>query len=80
MSTEYCEWCGSSKHSSDRCPTRNLVRALTGYDYDSQNMPDLVVIAADEENLETAIEEAHMAQHIIEGKSYFKHSVRTAKK
>ena len=57
-----CEWCGSSRHPSDNCPTRELVRALTGDVYDSDNLPD-VVLVGDIENLDTMIGIGHTLQH-----------------
>lgn len=27
-SVNNCKWCGSNKHSQNRCPTRNFVKAL----------------------------------------------------
>ena len=70
--TEYCEWCGSSKHQSDECPTLNLVKALTGKPFHETNMPDLVVIT-DDKGLERSIEEAHMLQHLFkDGKASIK--------
>ena len=57
-----CEWCGSSKHPSDRCPTRELVRGLTGENFVPDNLPD-VLIVGDIDNLEKMVCIAHTLQH-----------------
>ena len=77
MSEEYCKWCGSNRHSSDNCRIRNLSGMLTGDDFDPNNLPDVLVIA-NEDNLFEAIDEAHFHQHLREGKlSSNKHRKRT---
>jgi len=57
-----CEWCGSSKHPSDRCPTRELVRGLTGEPYNSEILPDVLIIG-DIDTLEKMVGIAHTLQH-----------------
>jgi hypothetical protein len=59
-----CEWCGSSKHKSDNCPTRNLVRYLNDETLSPEDrLPD-VTVTTNEDNLDKTIEEAHFLQHI----------------
>jgi len=57
-----CEWCGSDRHLSGNCPTRELVRGLTGEDFDQNNLPD-VLIVGDIDNLEKMVGIAHTLQH-----------------
>ena len=57
-----CEWCGSSKHLSDRCPTRELVRGLTGEPYNPELLPEVLLIGSIDE-LEKMVGIAHTLQH-----------------
>ena len=57
-----CEWCGSSRHTSDKCPTYNLVGALTGEGYDPEVLPDVVLVGKIED-LDTMIGIGHTLQH-----------------
>jgi hypothetical protein len=64
-----CEWCGSDRHSSNACPTRNLVKLLTGKNINPNvPLPDVVVVT-DENNLMSTIEEAHAFSHIKKEKT-----------
>ena len=59
-----CEWCGSSQHVSMDCPTRNLVRYLTGEQVSPKApMPDRVVVAS-ERDLVDVVREVHANQHL----------------
>lgn len=58
-----CKWCGSNGHSSEACPTRNLVKFLLLDEPFTGKLPDLVVVS-NEEHLISTIEEAHAIQHI----------------
>ena len=55
-----CEWCGSSRHPSNRCPTRNLVRHLTGETVDPDvPLPDIVVTMDADELFSKSEKELH---------------------
>jgi len=46
-----CEWCGSGRHPSTNCPTRNLVKYLLDEppsDWD-QKLPDMVVVTGEKQ-------------------------------
>jgi len=57
-----CEWCGSSKHPSNSCPTREFVRGLTGEPYNPELLPDVLIIGGIDD-LEKMIGIAHTLQH-----------------
>jgi hypothetical protein len=53
-----CEWCGSSKHKSDVCPTRNLIRYLNDEPLPSNaQLPDLVTVMSENEVINKTEEE-----------------------
>lgn len=55
----YCEWCGSSRHQSEACPTRELSRALTGKKHDPEKLPDYVSMMPLDDLLEKTEEELY---------------------
>jgi len=55
----YCEWCGSSRHHSEACPTRELTRALTGQKHDPEKLPDYVSMIPLGDLLEKTEKELH---------------------
>ena len=55
----YCEWCGSSRHQPEDCPTRELSRALTGKKYDAEKLPDYVSMMPLADLLEKTGQELH---------------------
>lgn len=57
---ENCIWCGDNRHSSDDCPTRNLVRLLTGEDLpEDARLPDAVSVMDAEELFSKSETELH---------------------
>ena len=54
-----CEWCGSGRHSSKNCHTRELTRALTGQNYDAEKLPDYVSTMPLDDLLEKTEQELH---------------------
>ena len=71
-----CIHCGSDRHISEECSTLNLTRYLLGQDYDEDHIPDLTIVV-DEDDLFSAIDEAHALQHI--GKSVNNGELRSEK-
>ena len=66
-----CEWCGSGRHPSNNCPTRNLVDSLLGYEVSPDaDMPDFVSVMDADELLSKTEQELHdevKALHHIKG-------------
>lgn len=48
-----CEWCGSSRHPSSNCPTRNLVLFLQDKPPESWDakLPDQVIVLSEKDFL-----------------------------
>jgi hypothetical protein len=61
-----CRWCRSSRHSSNNCPIRNLLKFLNGESFEGK-LPDLVSVT-NEKSLIDTVEEAHAIQHITRKK------------
>ena len=62
----FCEWCASDRHSSDECPSRNLLKLLNDEPV-AGKLPDLVV-TCDMDELVKTVEEAHAIQHVKKAK------------
>lgn len=69
-----CEWCGSDRHSSDNCPTRNLVRFLNDEQLpENGKFPDFASVMTEQELFSKTEEELH-----DEVKSLTKTKVKTS--
>ena len=54
-----CVHCGSGRHSSDKCPTLNLVKYLLDQPYDEEYLPDFVGVMTEEELFSKTEDELH---------------------
>jgi hypothetical protein len=62
-----CKYCGSDSHSSKVCPTRNLVRLLTGKK-SNPVIPLPALVVTDEEHLISTVDEVHALKTSIRRK------------